>query len=80
MSNASRRLSLRRQSIHNRKHDALFVENFLSNRGVTIDDVELAFTLLSKDGHKITREDIKEFADKYFKGKLKMVISFYKIK
>ena len=43
-------------------------------KGLTPEDVEMAFKLLSKDGLKITKNDIKNFTDKYFRGKLKMVI------
>jgi hypothetical protein len=74
MSYGGKGMSIRRQSIHNRKHDAVYIENFLATKGLTPDDIEMSFKLLSKDGLKITKSDIKEFSDKYFKGKLKMVI------
>lgn len=69
------RRSVRQQSIHSRKYDEQFVVNFLATKGVTPDDVENAFKLLSKDGLKVTKSDIKDFADKYFKGRLKMVFN-----
>ena len=67
--------AIKRQSIHNRKHDEAYIQNFLSTKGLTPEDVEMAFGLISNDGHKITKDDIKEFADKYFKGRLKMVFA-----
>ena len=46
--------------------DPEFIQVFLANRGVTAEDVENAFNLISKDGRKITSLDVKSFADKYF--------------
>lgn len=73
--NYNRSITNRRQSIHARKYDEAYIQNFLNTKGLTPEDVEMAFKLLSKDGHKITKNDIKDFGEKYFKGRLKMVYS-----
>jgi hypothetical protein len=71
--NHNRVMAARRQSIFAQKHNEAYIENFVNTKGLTPDDVEMAFKLLSKDGQKVTKGDIKDFADKYFKGRLKMV-------
>jgi hypothetical protein len=63
----------RRQSLRIAKCDQALLENYINTKGLVQEDVEDAFRLLSKDGKKITKSDIKDFADKYFKGRLKMV-------
>lgn len=50
--------------------DEEFIQAFLMNRGVTADDVDHAFELLSKDGRKINKEDVKHFAEKFFHKRL----------
>lgn len=47
--------------------DEEFVTIFLSTRGVTKEDIDGAFDLLSRDGLKINAVDVQHFAAKYFK-------------
>ena len=39
---------------------------FWSNRGITLQDIEVAFNFLSQDKHKLTHSDIKQFVSTYF--------------
>ena len=72
--------SSRRKS--NTHENEEFIVAFLANRGVTIQDVEYAFSVLSKDGKKVGRDDIKSFAETFFnqqklsQKQLKFLFSF----
>ena len=75
---------MRRQSTapsarKNAELDNEFVQAFLNNRGVTEDDVNNAFELLSRDGRKINKEDIRFFVDKYFGRRLGSVTFLFLI-